>query len=315
MMKFFLVKNIVVFLMAMLFFSCFTGIENTKKITEKDVARVVQLQGTQTGIESSYNYISVDSFPNWEIGRKFYVVDSNVKRVFTPSLSYDLDTLNLSGCELSYIGYDETSVLDNKPKVNLKFTDGVNEYSYATGKTLEDIKRMNLMLSVPFMVDEALVEKYKSTIKGKDFYVKTSIWYDEKGEMISGKKFVKVNINDVFPGDKVFPLRVSFTTDDGKIAYVFMSTRQSSVQNRLLDNLFSEKDIRLNYPSISDENWKHIVNGNVALEMTKDECRLALGTPNNIQERPTYDGLQEYWFYGDGMYLMFFDGLLKQYRK
>ena len=314
-MKIFKKKYIIPLLMSVMLSSCFTGVENTKKITEKDVAKVVQERGTGDVVETQYNDIRVDSFPHWEAGKRFFVVDNNVKRVFSPSSLYDIDALDLSNSVLEYVGYTEGNVLDNKPKVNLRFTDGKNEYVYPTKKTLEEIRNKGIMLQVPFMIEESLIDGYRNLIGGKDFYIRTPIWYDERGEMISGKKFVKVRITDVFPGDKVFPLKVSFVTEEGKTAYVFMSTKQSSVQNRLFDNLFSEKDIRLNYPAISDTNWNNIINGNVALEMTKDECRLALGQPSSIQERPTYDGLQEYWFYSDGMYLVFFDGLLKQFRK
>lgn len=294
--------------------SCFTGIENTKKITEKDVAKVTQAMGNAVEVESQYNSVTVDSFPDWAVGKRFYVVDNNLKRVLSSSAEYDIDTLNLEGKTLVYEGYTEGNVFDNEPKVNLNFSYGDRRFVYPTNKTIEEIERQKLLIQVPFMIDEELVSRYQSLIGGKDFYIRTSIWYNEKGEMISGKKFVKVKIDKVFPGDKVFPLRVSFVTDDEN-AYVFMSTKQSSVQNRLFDNLFSTKDIRLNYPAISDANWNNIINGTVMVDMTKDECRLALGVPNSIQERPTYDGLQEYWFYGDGMYLVFFDGLLKQFRK
>lgn len=301
--------------MLVLMTSCFTGIESTKKITTKDVARVEQERGSSTVKESQYNSVRVDSFPDWEKGKRFFVTDDNVRRIFATSTAYDVDTLHLVGKTLSYLGYTEGNVLDNEPKVSLRFTDGTNEYVYPTKKTLDEIKRLGIVLQVPFMIEEALVSRYDELLKGKSFYLRTSIWYDNQGNMVPGKKFIPVTIADVMPGDKVFPLRVSFVTESGQKAYLFMSTKQSSIQNRLFDNLFSETDIRANYPTVSDANWDHIVNGNVALEMTKDECRLSLGTPNSIQERPTYDGLQEYWFYSDGMYLVFFDGLLKQFRK
>ncbi len=314
-MKFVADKYIALLLFAVIMTSCFTGIESTKKITEKDVAKVTQAMGNAVEEESVYNSVAVDSFPDWNIGKRFYVVDNNIKRIFSPSTEYDSDTLSLEGKTLIYEGYSEGSVLDNEPKVNLLFSYDGKKFVYPTNKTIDEIKRQYLLLQVPFLIDENLIDRYQDLIAGKDFYIRTSIWYNEKGEMIPGKKFVKVKIDKVLPGDKVFPLKVSFNTDNNEIAFVFMSTKQSSIQNRLFDNLFTSKDLRLNYPAISDTNWNHIINGTVALDMTKDECRLALGTPNSIQERPTYDGLQEYWFYGDGMYLVFFDGLLKQFRK
>lgn len=295
--------------------SCFTGIENTKKITQKDVAKAEQKVNTYQTKETVYNNVEISCFPDWEQGRIFYVVDDNVKRIFTSSSAFDKDTLSLVGKALKYKGYTEGNVLDNEPSVNLHFTDGTNEYVYATKNTINDIKQNNINLQVPFLIDETLVDAYVNAIMGKDFYVRTPIWYDENGEMMSGKKFVKVRVLGVFPGDKVFPLKVKFETEDKLQAFVYMSTKQSSIQNRMFDNLFTESNPRALYPSISDEHWENIINGTVSLEMTKDQCRLSLGVPNTIQERPTNDGLQEYWFYTDGMYLVFYDGLLKQYRK
>ena len=314
-MKFNTTKHIILFLFFIVLTSCFTGIENTKKITTKDVAKAYQEQGVDSNKETQYNRLTVDSFPNWKTGREFYVTENNIKRIFTPTSAYDIDTINLAGKTLKYTGFNENSIYDNNPKVSLIFTDGTNEYIYETGKTIEDIKRKNIMLSVPFLVDMELINKYRKELNGKDFFIRSSIWYNKHGEMIPGKKFIKVKIIDVIPGDKVFPLSIKFITEYNDYAYVFISTKQSSVQNRLFDYMFSEKDIRLNYPTISDINWNHIINGDITTDMTKDECRLSLGTPSNVQERPTQDGLQEYWFYSDGMYLIFFDGLLRQYRK
>ena len=306
---------ITLLLMEWLFTSCFTGIESTKKITDRDVVRVTQGKEIQTSIESQYNNVVIDSFPNWSKGKRFEVVDDNLKRVLTPMTGVNVDTLMLKGRMLEYVGYYEESVLDNEPNVNLRFSDGVNEFVYRTHKTIEQIEKGKILLQVPFLIDVEMVETYRERLVGNEFYLRTSIWYDENGVMIPGKKYVKVKIVNVQSGDKVFPMRVAFETTNGEMAYVFMSINQSSVQNRLFDDLFSETDIRKNYPLISDENWENIINGTISLAMTKDECRLSLGNPGNIQEHPTNDGLLEYWFYSDGMYLVFFDGLLKQYRK
>lgn len=301
--------------MMLLACSCFTGIEGTKKISEKDVARVVQEKEEKMIKESDYNSIKMDTFPNWNVGKSFVVTDDNIKRIFVSNIDYDIDTLQLKGKELIYHGYYTESVLDNEPKINIRLSDGTFEYVYPVKKTLKEIGDNGVFVQIPFLVDMDMLNDYHRRLLGKNFYLRTSIWYDENGEMISGRKFIKVTINGVFPGDKVFPLRVLFETERGETAFLLMSTKYSSVQNRMFDSLFSESDIRLKYPLINDVNWEHIVNGTVTLDMSKDECRLSLGNPSRIQERPTYEGLQEYWYYSDGMYLMFFDGLLKQYRK
>ena len=87
-------KYVLILILLLFATSCFTEVENTKKITEKDVEKVLQNQKNSNLQESIYNNVSVDSFPNWEKGRKFYVVDSNVRRIFTTSVLYDIDTLD-----------------------------------------------------------------------------------------------------------------------------------------------------------------------------------------------------------------------------
>ena len=49
--------------------------------------------------------------------------------------------------------------------------------------------------------------------------------------------------------------------------------------------------------------------------MTKEACRLALGMPKQVNQVPDPSGMREYWYYDDGRFLQFVDGLLKSYRK
>ena len=58
-----------------------------------------------------------------------------------------------------------------------------------------------------------------------------------------------------------------------------------------------------------------ITTGNVVEEMTKEECRLALGSPQRITPAPDQQGMREYWYYDGGGYLFFVDGLLKSFRR
>ena len=62
-------------------------------------------------------------------------------------------------------------------------------------------------------------------------------------------------------------------------------------------------------------NWERITRGLVVEGMTKDECRLAMGSPRRISERPDQGGMREYWYYDGGCYLFFVDGLLSQFRR
>ncbi len=298
--------------MAVVLCGCFTGVENTKKITEKDVRRAIE-QAEKSATRSSLVGYS-DSLPSWQVGKQFRVTDNHIRLIFAPSPTYNTDTLHLAGHNLSYMGYDTGSILDNRATVNIKLTDGHNVYVFNTGKTAEEFSSS---WSIPFMVNIDEVAHYAKQLNGRKAYIKTSIWYNPvTEEMTAGRKFISVKIDSVLPGNKVFPLKVLFTADDDhRQAMVWMAGNNSLMQGRDFDSLFSLSDIKNQYPTISGQTWQHIIRGTVVEGMTKEECRLALGNAKRTESRPTYDGLREYWYYDGGTYLIFIDGLLHTYRK
>lgn len=291
---------------------CFTGVESTKAITQKDVERAYSGNAGKT---TQTIEIKLDTFPDWNMGKRFFVTDNNIRYIFSPSPQFNADTITLEGKEISYDGYTIGISIDGRPVVNLHFKYGTTGLQYNTNRTMDDItRRHSSRLEVPFLVDLDEVERLKDVLRGKSLYIKTSIWYDSNGEMTWGRKYVKVNITDVLPGDKVFPFRIEFN-DAGRTAYVFMSYRDNYLQ-RSFDNLFSDADLRQLYPAISDENWQRIINGQIATYMTKEECRLSIGPPDNLERVPTYNGVREYWYYSNGTYLIFDEeGLLTTFRR
>ena len=291
---------------------CFTGVESTKAITQKDVERAYSGNAGKT---TQTIEIKLDTFPDWNMCKRFFVTDNNIRYIFSPSPQFNADTITLEGKEISYDGYTIGISIDGRPVVNLHFKYGTTGLQYNTNRTMDDItRRHSSRLEVPFLVDLDEVERLKDVLRGKSLYIKTSIWYDSNGEMTWGRKYVKVNITDVLPGDKVFPFRIEFN-DAGRTAYVFMSYRDNYLQ-RSFDNLFSDADLRQLYPAISDENWQRIINGQIATYMTKEECRLSIGPPDNLERVPTYNGVREYWYYSNGTYLIFDEeGLLTTFRR
>ena len=297
-------------LTALLLSSCFTGVESTKKITDKDVQRAIHEM--ERGKKSMALQDHVDSLPTWSLGKTFWVVDDQVRLIFSPSAHYNIDSLSLLGKQLTYQGYDIHRQVNNTEVVDIKFSDGAHELVYATGKTLADISHP--AFAVPFLVDGDMVSHYANQVVGKTVYVKNSVWYTLDGDKIEGRKFVPVKITAIKPGNRIYPLRAEFKTADGREAMLWMTTGSSSISGRDFDSLFSLTDVRLQYPDISAENWARIVEGKVAEGMTKEECRLSFGAPKTVSQRPDQTGLREYWYYDGGRYLFFVDGLLKEYR-
>ena len=294
-------------LLLLMMSSCFTGVESTKKITDKDVKKVVEVL-TQEEVEANTLAIPTDSFACWNRGKQFYVCDNNARLIFAPSAAYNADTLNMNGKILAYDGYHLGSVLDNRNTVNIEFTDGKNKYVYSTDKTIGEIKSG---YTIPFLIDMDVVRFVASKLEQRTCYIKTPIWYDLNEEMTAGRKFVEVRIDSVLPGNKVFPLKVMFTDIEAqRKAMLWMTAGGTVLKNRSFDALFSLTDLRKRYTDIESDVWQCIVAGKVKTGMTKDEVRLSLGNPSSINQRPTYEGVREYWYYPDGRYLYFEDGLL-----
>ncbi len=290
---------------------CFTGVENTGHVTERDVKRAI----AEASKRESTTTLAVyrDSVPAWKQGKQFFVCDDQVRLLFAYSPTYDIDSIHLAGKVLLYDGYETGSLLDNRSTVNLRFTDGAHSFLYRTEKTIDEFSST---FSIPMLIDMDEVRHAASQLVGKEFYVKTPIWYSPlSNQMSNGRQFVKVRIDSVTPGNKVFPLKVLFTAlDRNERAYLWVSTGRNAIQGRDFDALFTQRDVRQKYSNVSDENWQRIINGRVAVGMTKEECRLAKGAPKSISEIPDQRGMREYWLYDGGSYLFFVDGLLSESR-
>lgn len=294
--------------------SCGTGIEVTERVTDKDVQRV--MEQTEARMPSSMLTDYVDSVPAWKPGKRFWVASDQVRQLFSCSREFDIDTVKLAGHELTYVGYDTGGLYDNRQTVNLLFSDetGDKSFVYRTGKTIGEFRPG---FSIPMLIDMDMVNHIAKQVVGKDYFIRTPIWYDRRSEqMMDGRHFIKVHIDSVQPGNEVMPLRVLFTTADTREqAMVWMSGFGSMMHGRDFDALFVAADPHSAYPTISDATWELITRGQVTIGMTKEECRLALGSPKRINENPDQGGMREYWYYDGGSYLYFVDGLLSQFRR
>ena len=301
--------------MAVLFMSsCGTGIEVTEHVTDKDVQRVIGKGDKQEATITLKAY--ADSMAGWNQGKRFWVADDRVKQMllFTGS---DIDTLQLVGHILRFDEWNKSDLYNNDSRnvdIFLKDESTGQRLLYRYGKPVTT-KRSSVTL--PMLIDMDMVNHVAQQVEGKDFFIRTPIWYDCRSEqMMDGRHFIKVHIDSVLPGNAVLPLRVMFSTvDTHERAMVWMSDQSSTMHGRDFDALFTSSDPRLSYPEISDENWKRITCGEVVEGMSKIECQLSLGSPKRISEIPDQAGLREYWYYDGGSYLYFVDGLLRQFRK
>ena len=297
-------------LMAVGMSACFTGIESTPKITAKDVKR----ENIPVRPEDSFlDDIKAEPFSSWTSGKSFYVTDNKFGSLLLPDPATDLS--RLGGSVIRYVDNRKVSDLTGNTVYELHFlTENCRKISYRTTQTASMIDKTG-NAGIPFLIDMDVVESVRNRLLGQKYYVITSSWYDLDLKSEHGRKFVPVTIESVDPGNNVYSVILTARDDRDTRFKLFLSVGNDLKSLRHFGSLFSFKNPKDLYPLITDGTWNNIINGKVAENMTKDECRLALGAPDNVDRRAGYSALHEIWTYAGGVYLVFEDGLLKSFRQ
>ena len=289
---------------------CFTGIESTPKITASDVKREKVAVTEEDRYLDNVRHAPLDK---WHEGKLFYVTDDKINLALEPSSTPS----PRQGDLLSFSKYRTVPSLTGEADTELLFADSKGrEVVYRLNSSPEELARRS-QIEIPFTIELSVVDSTMKAIKGKKFYIRTSMWYDKDGKARNGLKFIPVEVMDVLPGNSVYPVMAKFRNpelDNGRPAYVFMSVGDSGNSSRNFASLFFLKDPHLKYPQISDENWRNIIHGRIVKYMTREECRLALGPPTSVDRRPGISTMHELWNYENGVYLIFDDGLLQSFR-
>ncbi len=292
--------------------SCFTGVESTPKITSSEVRK----QHVVSTPEMEYlSDITAEPFAEWLPGKPFYVTDSKIGIIFTPSQGVGQQGINV-GDTITYLRYQEALSVTGDSVTDIVLAKDDTSLTYRVNASASQLRRRK-QVEIPFTIEMNIIADARHKISDKNFYILTPLWYDNEERPVDGLRFTEVRVTDVLPGNHVYPLKVMFTTaDTGLERCVFLSL--SDPENSTMRNfakVFALSDPHLRYPSISYTNWHLIQNSKVALGMTRDECRLALGSPSELDRRPSTAGVYEIWNYDDGQYLIFQDGLLTRFRR
>lgn len=277
---------------------CFTGVERTpviKDSTQKNSSKV-KPSAEQLLMEP----VKPDSPTVWQPGKPFLLSGGRLDYAFTPiSVAQKL----LAGDTVRFSGF--------RPAVRLS-GDSITELALTAPSGEELVYRIELplhqvinepTLGIPFTTDVDLVNSARTVLKGK------RVWTLKANS--SGRKFQPAEISDVLSGNSDYPFRVVLNHQDT----LFMVTNTgSSATSRTFANLFTLTDPRKLHPEISDKNWELISQGKVALDMTREECRLAIGAPAQLERNSLPSGIFERWIFEDGVYLIFTDGILTNFR-
>lgn len=292
------------------FTGCFTGIESTPAITDNDLRR----QNIRSTPEDSYLddiEHAVSAADNLSAGKRFFVTDPKIRLVLDPSASSaDIragDTLRLSDIS-------EATSVDGRKVADIRLADRTGAvFAYRTALSPDDLLRAR-RADIPFTVDLDLVEAVRGKMAGQTYFITTSTRYDLNDQIFNGRRFVPVTIDAVEPGSAYYPIRLTLTDDRGAKFRLYMSVGSTISMPRKFASMFSLTDPHTRHPAITDANWALIIEGRVAQGMTRDECRLAMGTPANIDRQTGYSVLREIWTYDGGRFLVFDDGILETFR-
>lgn len=306
-------RVLIVGLITIFFSSCSTGIESTKKIrmTKED-------QKLMAKSEEQIYAASLQGSPlsAWEKGKAFLAMSDRTLYIFEPNgSSANVIGQDLTGEKLIYVGVDRLVNPDLKDECIILFSDGNNTFRYRTKKTMDEASNGIDSSKLPLLADLDLVESWRHKLAGMTLWTRSNLWYDANGNRLPGLKFAKVTVNDVIPSTGDFPMKVKIKAPGGEEAYLNMNYTSDMYDSRNFAALFYLSDPKKKYPNITEENWQLIQRGKVGEGMTKEECKLAIGNPDEVQSGHSRSETIDIWQYNDGIYLMFEDGLLTRFRQ
>jgi hypothetical protein len=248
----------------------------------------------------------------WKTGKKFLVTDNKASLLFDAAVSDISYADSLKNEIISFASLNHRIKPDGNQEAVIIYNWNGKQLVYPTNRSLDSALASITGSNIPMLIDLDMVSTCDSLIKGKTLWTRTGLWYDENLQQIDGIRFAKVYVDSITPGNLVFPFMVHFTDPAGRHAHIPMNISSGSnlSDNRSFGSLFALSDPRVKYPTITDEHWDLICSGKVELGMTKDECRLSLGNPHDLDSGHDWNSTIDIWRYSDGRCLMFQDGLL-----
>lgn len=306
-------KRIIIYITLIFLFvtvACHTGIESTKTIK---LSKSEQRELAPTAEDKLMESINIEKLSEWHKGKEFLVADDRIVLVFDP-FDIGLPNDSLTGKKIRFEGVSLKPTPGGSDEAVLNFSYNNRRLTYSTGKSSEDAKKSISAMDVPMLIDPEVVADVCKLLTGKRVWTRSQLWYDIDENKITGRKFVPVTIVDIKPGNVVFPLKVYIKDESGREAMMYMNMSNAGIESRTFRNLFSLTNLKDKYPHIRPDVWEVITNGKVMLGMTKEECKLALGNPTDVNAGHDWNATIDLWQYADGTYLRFQDGLLVAFR-
>ncbi len=293
--------------------ACFTGVESTPKITDREIKKRKIVESAEKRFLEDVNGQPPKT---WQAGKRLYVTDNRISLIFSPQSAYNsVVPDSLSGSEIVLTNISSSVSVTGDEEVMLTFMDRKGSHFMYRPGILRSSFDERATFEVPFTVEMSVVDTVSERMVGNTYYILTSRRINADGAEIKGLRYVPVTITRVTPGNANQPLQVFFSDGSGQEYSVLMTIGSDPTSTRNFDTLFAFDNPRSKYTTITDRVWGLIMRSEIESGMTSNECRLALGAPNDYTRVPTSGGMVERWTYDNGVYLFFEEGVLTRYRQ
>lgn len=293
--------------------SCFTGVESTPRITERDIRRNKALPTPESDILAG---VTGQPPRDWLPGKTFTVTDSRVTVAFVPVPGVPADTLP-PGTRLTISSIDTLASVTGTGQVavNLAADPSGRNYTYRTSLTPVQWQSLE-SLELPFMLEDTIVAQTRRRLVGNTYFIKEARRLKPDGTDTMALRYEPVTITAVDPGTDTAPLRLTLTPPGGGSPTVIMLTMgDKHAARRNFETIFTIDDPARQYKDIDRNTWNLIRHSKLAKGMTPREARLAVGTPDNLLRIPSTAGMIERWSFVNGVVLIFEDGVLIDFRQ
>ncbi len=274
---------------------------------------VAQLEKSNAGLESLYKATAPCA---WNPKDTFVYLSPQLNIVLKKEFPSIVDTTNYYGALFIYEGIGTVTDWHNKQQIVLNFSSNDKNYRFLTNRSLESFNDSTYNPLIPGLYPLKELRKAQSLLTDRSFYIKTDQY---KALSHPGKtlKFIPIKIDSIGLDSIENPVRIYFS-DEANRPFAINTRLSNSLQpsqKHNFDDLFSSTDPRDQYEEITNERWKQIQAGDVAMDMTQQEVLLSIGKPIRRDRQPTYSGMRETWEYQNGTLITFHDSRVIQYRR
>lgn len=293
-------------LLFIIFITCFlcSAYSQNRYNTKPLLKQSIKVEKKLTSMERFIVENKLDTlYKDYEINKK-YMILPDAKCTFEKRNKFNVDKI-----DGDVFKWKELLLLSKRDGY-LYFLSERDTISYCTYKFWNELNENLISLEA--------IDKAKTLLTGKRMYilVPSNEWDKDKigPHNNLSKDFIKyipITVMNVGIGDSYRPFQIVFKTDSGNEHFLNVKADIDDtyyVKEYFLASAFSFNDPR---PKNTKESfWSLIKKGKVIIGMTKKECEMSWGKPDDINKSSGVWGSDEQWVYGNSSYLYFRNGIL-----